>query len=157
MEFVCVKSDREIHELLKIVRVIWREVFTPIIGNKQVEYMLRTYQSFDNIKEEINDNHQYFILKDEDRTVGYTAYKDEGEKIYLSKIYFFDSERGKGYFNRVLNYYESLGKLIYLNVNKNNELAIKVYKNKGFKIVGERCLDIGQGYFMDDYILEKKV
>ncbi|MCI6271957.1 MAG: GNAT family N-acetyltransferase [Erysipelotrichaceae bacterium] len=155
MEYIEIIKEKDIHDLLEIVKVIWKEVFTPIIGESQVKYMLETYQSFENIKEEISDGHKYFILKDKNRTIGYTAYKEFEDKIYLSKIYFFKSERGKGYFNQILDYYNKFNKTIYLNVNKKNELAIKVYQSKGFKIVNERCVDIKNGYFMDDYILEK--
>ena len=63
MEYIEIIKEKDIYDLLEIVKVIWEEVFTPIIGESQVKYMLETYQSFENIKEEISDGHKYFILK----------------------------------------------------------------------------------------------
>ena len=44
---------------------------------------------------------------------------------------------------------------IYLTVNKNNEHSIAVYKKKGFLTVKDQVADIGNGFVMDDYIMEK--
>ena len=46
---------------------------------------------------------------------------------------------------------------IYLTVNRNNRHAYEVYLAKGFKVIAEECADIGFGFVMDDYIMEKEV
>ena len=42
-------------------------------------------------------------------------------------------------------------------MNQGNKLAISVYEHRGFTRVGERYVDIGEGYVMDDYIYEKEI
>ena len=47
-------------------------------------------------------------------------------------------------------------KSIYLTVNKENKSSIGVYNHFGFKIISKQKADIGNGFFMDDYIMEKE-
>jgi ribosomal protein S18 acetylase RimI-like enzyme len=44
-----------------------------------------------------------------------------------------------------------------LTVNKNNVNAIKAYEKMGFRNVGSLVQDIGDGFVMDDYAMEKTV
>ena len=46
---------------------------------------------------------------------------------------------------------------IYLTVNKQNTVPIKVYQKFGFIIKEAIIIDIGNGFVMDDYIIEKKL
>ena len=46
-------------------------------------------------------------------------------------------------------------KKLRLNVNKHNERAISVYRRNGFETVESVKNDIGGGFFMDDYVMEK--
>lgn len=47
---------------------------------------------------------------------------------------------------------KGLGK-VFLNVNKYND-ALTPYEHLGFYKIREEKNDIGNGYFMDDYVLE---
>lgn len=58
-----VKSPQDIEQLFELLSVIWKEVFTPIIGEEQVAYMMRHYQSIDNITQEIQDDVHYYFLE----------------------------------------------------------------------------------------------
>ena len=46
---------------------------------------------------------------------------------------------------------------IYLTVNKHNDHAVKVYKNTGFTVSNKVITDIGNGFVMDDYVMEYKL
>ncbi len=78
--------------------------------------------------------------------VGYTAYEETQQQIYLSKLYLHQSTRGKGYASQVFDWYEEItsGKTLHLNVNKQNQQAIAVYEHRGFR-VSERTVAIGSG------------
>ena len=41
--------------------------------------------------------------------------------------------------------------------NKNNTKTLDIYKHLGFEIVREEVTDIGEGYVMDDYVLEYRI
>ena len=44
---------------------------------------------------------------------------------------------------------------MYLTVNKHNELGIRAYRGKGFETIDAVETDIGHGFIMDDYIMER--
>lgn len=157
LEIKPVTSAEEIQVLDQIIQEIWPEVYTKIIGADQVAYMLRTFQSKENIEEDLKAGMRYFLLMAENQPVGYTAYVSNPDEIYLSKLYLHQAVRGQGYASQVFDWYEDLatGKTLRLNVNKYNEQAIAVYESRGFKRVEACQNDIGEGYIMDDFVYEK--
>ena len=46
---------------------------------------------------------------------------------------------------------------MYLTVNKYNELAIRAYVGKGFETIDSVETDIGEGFIMDDFVMQKTV
>lgn len=152
-----IKTVIEIDELFAVVERIWPEVFTPVIGQEQVDYMLKNYQSPANIAEEINQGAHYYLLDFEGRHVGYTAFEENEGEIYLSKIYLDQSVRGQGLASELFAWYDqkARGKKLRLNVNQGNRRAIEVYEHRGFHRVGERYAEIGEGFVMNDFIYEK--
>jgi len=80
--------------------------------------------------------------------------------LFLSKIYIAKSSRGLGFGKIAMNFIEKQAqqlncKKIYLTVNKYNTNSIKAYQKIGFDKIEELIKDIGNGYVMDDYKMEK--
>ncbi|EPI00191.1 acetyltransferase, GNAT family [Enterococcus faecalis 13-SD-W-01] len=147
-------------ELMPVIKEVWEEAFTPIIGADQVKYMLETYQSETQIREEAESGVKYFLLEDNGEIVGYTAYELLDDAVYLSKLYLLKKTRGKGHTSAIFSWYENLAKeagksAVCLRVHQKNQQAIDVYQHKGFVIEKELISDIGQGYVMDDYWMKK--
>ena len=44
---------------------------------------------------------------------------------------------------------------VRLNVNKNNSKAIRAYERNNFVNIESVKIDIGNGFFMDDFVMEK--
>ncbi|MCK5759010.1 MAG: GNAT family N-acetyltransferase [Clostridiales bacterium] len=157
VEVASSKKDIEIVESL--AKEIWEQHYLPIIGQAQVEYMLNKYQSVDAISQSIKKGYVYYIAYYEDKPCGYSAImQDEG--IFLSKFYVKNALRGKGLGKEMLNtIYEFTAEhnlnRIWLTCNKYNLKSLNIYNKLGFEIVSEIVTDIGNGYVMDDYILEK--
>ena len=82
--------------------------------------------------------------------------------MFLSKLYISRRFRGQGIVKKAFAFIaeccraEGLDK-IYLTVNKQNAHAIEVYKHHGFYEIDAVVSDIGCGYVMDDYILQKDI
>ena len=153
-------TENELDELMAVIQEVWPEAFVPIIGQKQVDYMLKTYQSKKQIQKELTEGVSYFLLKSEEKTAGYTAYEEINGKIYLSKLYLLNKVRGQGLTSSVFRWYEELAaqtkeREIFLRVNQGNHQAIEVYKHEGFEITEELISDIGQGFQMVDYKMKK--
>ena len=82
--------------------------------------------------------------------------------LHTTQAYLKKEARGKGYFSVLLHFLEEQAKennvhTIWLTVNKYNQHSIAVYEHKGFKKVRMQEADIGNGFIMDDYIMEKEI
>jgi GNAT superfamily N-acetyltransferase len=89
-------------------------------------------------------------------------YTDRDNSVFLSKFYIEKLYRGKGLSKKLLekvkNFaYGRKAQSIWLTCNKYNSLALSVYKKLGFEIIDSIETDIGEGYIMDDYVLEMKL
>ncbi len=150
------EDDKKIGEMSAMATAIVREHFDPIIGTAQNDYMIAKFQTVDAIKEQLDHGYRYYFAVREDKTVGFLAFYPKGDIVYLSKFYLYKEERGQGLSREMLAFVceqaEALDlHAIELNVNRNNS-AIYAYEKLGFKIARTECNDIGEGYFMDDYV-----
>ena len=152
-------TPSDIEEVHPIIIEIWQEVYTPIIGEQQVAYMLENYQGIETILQEMAEGTQYYMLFSDGHCVGYTAYEIKKDHLYLSKIYIHQDYRGQGLMREVFDWYDQLSQELCLNqrlrVNQNNKQAIAVYQHRDFQLIKEDIADIGQGFLMVDYLFEK--
>ena len=152
-------TDADIQRIADLADIIWHEHFTPIIGIDQVEYMLDKFQSYRAISEAVkNDGYVYYMAYENDELCGYCGIRPEtGGDVFISKVYVESSHRKKGIARRLIetvkSEYPDPGKL-YLTVNRHNDGPIAVYKKLGFYIAKEQKADIGNGFVMDDYVME---
>ena len=158
--FVEVSSKRDIATVARLAREIWSDHYTPIIGAGQVAYMLDKFQSAAAIAGQIaHRHHWYFLIRFDNRAVGYIGLERRGAVLFLSKLYLKKSMRGKGLGRRAVNFVHAFAgeqglSTIRLTVNKHNAAAIAAYERTGFTRTGEVVTDIGGGYVMDDYVFE---
>ncbi|HHZ06874.1 MAG TPA: GNAT family N-acetyltransferase [Clostridiales bacterium] len=161
MKFVQIKSHDEIKQLAVIAHDIWFEFFPCILSTPQIAYMVEKFQSSRAIANQINvDGYSYYTAVLKGEIIGFVGIKPEADSLFLSKLYLKKAYRSKGYGSKMLDFVEktatSIGlNRIYLRVNKYNENSINVYKYRGFTIVDEQKADIGNGYYMDDFVMEK--
>lgn len=124
--------------------------------------MLDRFQSAPAIAEQIRQGYLYFALILDHRQIGYASFRIDDDALFLSKLYIQKEFRGRGFSHTVITYAEKLAReqakpVIRLTCNKNNVSSLAVYKKIGFEIIREEKADIGSGFFMDDYILEKQI
>ena len=106
----------------------------------------------------------FLIAEEEQRDLGFAGFSvsDPGSSCYkLHKLYVLPEMHGYGVgkllLNEVIRQVRILGgKAIKLNVNRNNKAA-EFYKAAGFEIKKSVDLDIGEGFFMNDYIMERSI
>lgn len=166
VRFVAVTQETT-PELAKLAASIWREYWPAFLGAEQTEYMVDRFQSLCAIERDMREHaHEYWFIRatDDDRVVGYTGGHVEYEtnRFFISKIYLLAAERGKHFASEVVRFYEELCRerglrAMYLTVNKGNELGIRAYSGNGFDVIDAVVTDIGHGFVMDDYIMEKPV
>lgn len=159
-----VSTDDEIECVAALAIDIWTHHYVPIIGEEQVEYMLKNLQSSAAIKSQIATGAEYYLVKIENQPVGYVGlnHDESKDKILLSKLYLRNVTRGKGVGKAILDFVEDKCiteniSTLWLTVNKMNEGPINWYKNQGFAVIDKVKSDIGGGFFMDDYVMEKSI
>jgi len=157
-----VSTNNDIQRVADLAKEIWTQHFTAIIGASQVNYMLTNFQSPAAIKSQINDGAEYYLAQVESEWVGYIGLIPDFEqnKMMLSKFYVKNTSQGKGVGLSILAFIENKCRLekfssIWLTVNKFNVDTITWYKHRGFFIIEKIKKDIGAGFFMDDYLMEK--
>lgn len=153
-------SSAHIKAVESLARTIWNQHYTPIIGKDQVDYMLDKFQSKTAVKNDINNGYTYYLTYLDNKPQGYCAVKiDAG--VFLSKFYVLQEARGKGIGKALLRSVKDYGsqydaKRIWLTCNKYNP-TLDIYKNLGYEVTDSIVTDIGNGYVMDDYVLEKNL
>ncbi|WNY27406.1 GNAT family N-acetyltransferase [Methanolapillus ohkumae] len=168
IEMILIHTKDQCIEIAKLAQEIWKEHYTPIIGEKQVDYMLNRFQSPEKIYSDISDNgFVYYAACDGPKFVGYLGLRPDEKGIFISKLYVKKEMRKKGiaqllFQQAVIESRRLLPKnpvhqtidhpCFWLTVNKNNN-AIGFYKKIGFEISDEVVTDIGEGFVMDDYIM----
>ena len=138
---------------------IWHEFFPCILSPEQIDYMVEKFQSLPAMEKQLADGYEYFFITDGATRVGYTGIHPEDSKLFLSKLYLQKDARKKGYAQKTLDFLaeycrEQKLRSIWLTVNRYNDAAISAYQKRGFRIIREQKADIGNGFFMDDYIME---
>ena len=154
--------ESDFKTIAELSTIIWQEYYTDIIGYRQVDYMLKKYQSVEAIKDQIEEGAFYYLITHQGSTVGYLSYYKKTNCLFLNKIYILKESRGKGIGKKAMHYLETtaehLGyKTLSLTVNKNNKETIKAYVKMGFKQVRDIVIDIGNNFVMDDYIMDKEL
>jgi ribosomal protein S18 acetylase RimI-like enzyme len=162
MSFINVSTPEQIAFVESLAAEIWTEHYTPIIGKAQVDYMLASFQSGQAVSDQIASGVLYYLMEEDREFIGYLAVQPRGDELFLSKIYVKSAFRGRGHGKKAVQYAEQLARerglrKIVLTVNKNNRIAIKAYEKLGFRNAGSLVQDIGSGYVMDDYRMEKNI
>lgn len=162
INFQEVVSEPDLKKVEELAGVIWKEHYTPIIGEDQVSYMLNKFQSVKTMKEQIDQGYHYFLINDHEQSLGYMSYQKREEKLFLSKIYVLQSYRGRGIGGLGMKFVMESAKAldcntVSLTVNKYNHDSIKAYERIGFVNKKAIVQDIGEGFVMDDFLMEISV
>jgi RsiW-degrading membrane proteinase PrsW (M82 family)/ribosomal protein S18 acetylase RimI-like enzyme len=141
---------------------IWPQTYSTIISPQQLDYMMNLMYSENALLGQMKENHEFIIVHDHQDAVGFASFSMIEPGVYkLHKIYLLPETQGKGMGKFVIDQLIKAiksrgGNKLRLNVNRNNK-AKDFYEKIGFKILHEEDIDIGSGYFMNDYVMEKEL
>lgn len=163
VSFRKVVSTEDIVAVARLAREIWVEHYVPIIGRAQVDYMLDKFQSPAAIRGQITAGYEYYLIEAGCALAGYFAIvrdPDDPAVMLLSKLYVAAEFRRRGLATAALALVEAQARkqdirAIRLTVNKNNAGSIAWYEQAGFRNRAAVTKDIGGGFVMDDYVMEK--
>lgn len=154
----------ELQVIHQLAGEIWPYAYGEILSVPQLEYMLEKIYSLSSLQNQVTVlKHQFIIVLQNAIPIGFASFslhEDEPAVYHLNKIYVLPQQQGKNIGKQILDYIineikNSGSESLQLNVNRNNK-AIHFYKKQGFTIISEEDIDIGEGYFMNDYVMELK-
>ena len=157
------ETNEDLQEIAALADVIWHEHFTPIIGKEQVEYMLSRFQSYPALQDQVLTGYEYYRLLGNRKLCGYMAIRqDQDGRMFLSKLYIAKQYRGRPLAAFLFDFLKNLCRqrncsAIWLTCNKHNDHSLNVYRHFGFQTIDAQKNDIGNGFFMDDYIMEYRL
>ncbi len=157
-------SFNDIHIIQEIMMKVWPQTYAPIISEDQISYMIQMMYSDQSLYHQMKDGHHFILAESDNMPVGYASFsRTENWASYkLHKLYIDICIQRNGIGTALLNKIIQIiksdhGKFLQLQVNRNNLQALDFYKKHGFFIIKAIDMDIGEGYFMKDYILQKRL
>jgi diamine N-acetyltransferase len=144
-----------------LAHTIWPATYKEILTPGQLEYMMKQIYSPTALTKQILElKHSFLILEDDEAPVGFASYSTlSGPTVYkLHKIYVLPNLQGRGLGKLMIDFIveeiKTIGAVaLQLNVNRFN-LARRFYERLGFRVIREEDIDIGHGYFMNDFVME---
>ncbi|MEM1442127.1 MAG: GNAT family N-acetyltransferase [Verrucomicrobiota bacterium] len=156
-------ASNEYEEVRELACEIWPRVYGEMITPAQISYMIDLMYSPGRIAEDVESLsiRYHWIEKDSERA-GYLAFGPvaRATPATLHKLYLRPERHGEGLGSSALQW--AIAELtcagaseLNLRVNRGNEAAIRCYERSGFLVTGEDCLDIGEGFVMDDFLMSR--
>jgi ribosomal protein S18 acetylase RimI-like enzyme len=156
-------SPDDLPTISELAGRIWRAHYPGILSGAQIEYMLHRMYDIDQLRRDVAAGVVYELVEDGERALGFCGYEQVlGEELKLHKLYVEVSEHRRGVGSMVLRHVEEEARRrglsrVVLGVNRFNEKAIRAYRRNGFAVREELKTDIGGGFVMDDFIMEKRL
>lgn len=151
-----------IHELASRV---WENTYGTILSKEQLDYMFDMMYAPENIRKQMEEwHHQFFIISADNTPAGYLSVEKTGDDTYnFQKIYSVPEAHGTGIGRFIIEQgVEYLRRIhpgpftVELYVNRQNP-AVGFYEHMGLRKKDTRDYPIGNGYYMNDYIMEMRV
>ena len=141
---------------------VWPQTYSSIISKEQINFMLEMMYSEPALHQQMKEGSRFIVVYDDKEPVGFVCFQHTGKSIYkLHKLYVLASQQGKGTGRFIIDYIINEitpegATALQLQVNRDNK-AKDFYNKMGFEVIEEADFDIGNGYYMNDYVMEKKI
>lgn len=167
MDIVIRRADaNQLQTIHEMAEVVFRETYKTILSPEQMDYMMEWMYSLANLEKQVAMGHTYYIAWLGDEPLGYLSVRkdsvdaDGTEVWHLEKIYVMPSAQGSGLGHKLLETAKqhvrdnktAAKARIELNVNRNNP-AVGFYRRQGLTILRQGDFPIGNGFYMNDYIM----
>ncbi|MBY0245982.1 MAG: GNAT family N-acetyltransferase [Sphingobacteriaceae bacterium] len=157
-------EKKDIASISQLAELIWPQTYSEYISETQLRYMLALMYNADELTRQLEMGYVFHIASEDGVDVGFScvaALDVENQVFKLHKLYILPTMQGKGLGKLMIDNAKKIaknngGKLLILNVNKNN-VAKDFYARVGFTIQKAEVLEIGNGFVMDDYVMEIKL
>ena len=162
-QFRMLLSHAELQAVRDIANSVWPPTFREILSTEQIVYMMKMMYAPEVMVRELDEGIYFEVLSLDGEDAGfisYGRYEPQPDTVKLHKCYLLEKFQGQGHGSAMLRHAalaaRQMGaRFLRLNVNKHNEKAIRAYQRNGFVTVESVKNDIGNGFFMDDFVMQK--
>jgi len=151
----------DVPAIVSLARTTWLNTYANIITPEQIEYMLAQRYDHKRLRAEAEDPQKWLRQAHLDGVLaGFAACEIYKGEFKLDKLYIHPDMQRKGIGAALVAHVASLAReqgflSVILAVNKQNEQAICAYTRYGFRVRDKIVTDIGHGFVMNDYVMEK--
>jgi ribosomal protein S18 acetylase RimI-like enzyme len=153
----------EVDAVCALARTVWQATYPALISQAQIDAMLADRYGADRIRAQLDDpNHAWWVARRNAALIGFAHAALDGDACKLDKLYVHPDRQRQGIGSRLLQAVLHWARArqanrLWLQVNRGNAQAIAAYRKYGFRIAASRVFDIGDGYVMDDHVMEQSL
>jgi ribosomal protein S18 acetylase RimI-like enzyme len=167
-------TEADVDALGALARRIWNAHYIHFISQSQIDYMLEKSYSPESLTRQLASGHQFLLALVNEAMVGFVSVGSlrdienlilrgdnaDTQSYFLHKFYIAEEHRGTGMGKALLA--ELLSRQpnirrLRLQVARKNVNSWNFYLTQGFTIEQEADFDIGNGFVMADYVMQKIV
>lgn len=155
-------DSSEVTIIRELAHQIWPHAFGEILSKEQITYMLNWMYSLETLSKQLSEGHHFFIYEEHGVPLGFMGIELFDDcRVKIHKLYVLPDTQGTGIGKKFIEFVkiwanEHRALAVFLNVNRFNK-AVDFYKYIGMTIIKAEDIDIGNGYLMEDYVMEFKL
>ena len=157
-------SSEELNIVQDLAHAIWPETFQEILTPEQIAFMLEWMYNLETLQKQANEGHQFYLLSNKEKAIGFIGiqpFHPRKNELKIHKIYVLPSEQGTGAGKKLLFSAKEIAlkngiEKLVLNVNRFNK-AVTFCQHLGFQVDREENISIGNGFWMEDYVMSLSI
>ncbi len=156
-------GESDIPAIRHVAHTTWPAAYSAIISPAQIHYMLdMMYSEASLLRQMTREGHRFFLATRSSVCAGFASIGNwDAQSVKLHKLYVLPEAKGHGLGAALLGHVTALAveegsRRMVLQVNRRNP-AVDFYRHHGFAVAEEAVLDIGGGFVMDDFIMQKQL
>lgn len=154
-------KEEDLSVIQRIGTATYWPTYGDLLGEDQLNYMLDKFYSIAALREQLMEGHVFLIAQEGDNDLAFASYSvfNQGSlTVKLHKLYVLPEAHGKGLGKFLINEVRDKAldlnaASLQLNVNRYNK-AKDFYEKMGFLVKETVDIEIGNGFFMNDYVME---
>lgn len=151
----------DVEAIRTIAIATWPNAYAAILCTEQIAYMLERMYAADVLSDEISGRHVYLMAEQQGKVLGFAGIEHSHRgtaRTKLHKLYVLPDAQGMGVGAALQEQLKASARVhgdqrIELNVNRHNP-ALATYQKWGFRVAQDVVIDIGNGFVMDDHVME---
>lgn len=164
MAIVKIKA-KEVQRIQVLAKATWPDTFKDILSTEQIDYMLNWMYNTETLTKQIEGKYLFYIYKENNQDLGFIGLEANHEgtaNLRIHKIYVLPNHQRKGIGKKLLEFAtqhvaaDLKQTHLHLNVNRYNN-AVTFYEHLGFQVIKEEDIDIGNNFFMNDFVMQKSL